>query len=147
MAPLEDALAGVRRALRPGGRFVGELGGHGNVAAVVTALVAALGERGVDGAARLPWTFPTPQEFSQLLEGASFTVSRLELLARPTPLPTGIAGWLATFAGPFFTDLGAEERQRVIARATQFLAPSLRDRSGTWIADYVRLRFSAVARN
>ena len=30
-----DVVAGVRRALRPGGRFVGEFGGFGNIAAIV----------------------------------------------------------------------------------------------------------------
>ena len=37
-----EVIAGVRRALRPGGRFIGEFGGFGNVAAVVTALIAVL---------------------------------------------------------------------------------------------------------
>ena len=37
-----DVIAGVRRALRPRGRFVGEFGGFGNLAAIVTALVAVL---------------------------------------------------------------------------------------------------------
>jgi len=33
-------IAGVARALRPRGRFIGELGGHGNVAAIATAMRA-----------------------------------------------------------------------------------------------------------
>jgi len=33
----ERVLAGVWRALKPGGRFVGEFGGYGNVAVIVTA--------------------------------------------------------------------------------------------------------------
>jgi len=44
----DAAIAGVARALKPGGRFVGEFGGHGNMAAVVTALAAVLDKRGVD---------------------------------------------------------------------------------------------------
>jgi SAM-dependent methyltransferase len=50
-----DVIAGVRRALRPGGRFVGEFGGHTNVAAIIVALIAVLDRRGVDGAAAIPW--------------------------------------------------------------------------------------------
>jgi len=39
----QDAmLAGVKRALKPGSRFVAEMGGHGNIAAIQVALAAVL---------------------------------------------------------------------------------------------------------
>ena len=41
----------VARALRQGGRFVGEFGGHGNVAAMRVALAAALERHGAPGSA------------------------------------------------------------------------------------------------
>ena len=50
----QEVIAGVARALRPGGRFVGEMGGHGNVAAIVTALLAVLERRGIDGQPAMP---------------------------------------------------------------------------------------------
>jgi trans-aconitate methyltransferase len=48
-----EVIAGVWRALKPGGRFVGEMGGHGNVGHIVSALVAALDRRGLDGRSAL----------------------------------------------------------------------------------------------
>ena len=51
-------IAGVARALRPRGRFVGELGGHGNVAAIATAIRAVGALRGGDPAVTAPWFFP-----------------------------------------------------------------------------------------
>ena len=39
----DAVVAGVARALKPGGRFVGEFGGHGNVAAIVTDYFARSG--------------------------------------------------------------------------------------------------------
>jgi hypothetical protein len=51
-------IAAVYRALRPGGRFVAECGGHGCVDTVRTALVRALDQRDIDGEARVPWYFP-----------------------------------------------------------------------------------------
>jgi trans-aconitate methyltransferase len=146
MGPLDAILAGVRRALRPHGRFVGEMGGHGNVASVVTALLAVLGERGIDATQRIPWTFPTADEFATLLEQNGFEIDSLELIYRPTLLPTGIEGWLDTFAGSFLEGLEPQERRAVVARVAVLLGPSLRDRSGRWVADYVRLRFSAAVR-
>lgn len=135
--------AGVARALVPGGRFVGEMGGHGNVAAIVTALVAVLETGGLDGSAAIPWYFPTPEEYREVLEGAGFAVERIELLPRPTPLPTGVDGWLATFAEPFFGRLPEAARDAARDKVVRLLRPSLCDRRGRWTADYVRLRFLA----
>ena len=68
---------------------------------------------------------------------------RMELIPRPTPLPTGMRGWLDTFANPFLAGVEDEERERIFEEVTSLLAPSLRGRSGAWTADYVRLRFAA----
>lgn len=135
---------GVRRALHPGGRFVGEFGGHGNVAALVTALTAALRRFGVDAAARNPWYFPTAEEYRRLLEEGGFRVDRIALMPRPTPLPTGIEGWLATFAEAFLIGLSATDRATIIAEVIDLVGWSLRDSDGRWTADYVRLRFAAT---
>ena len=60
-------IAGVRRALRPDGRFVGEFGGHGCVAKIRKALVDALHRRGINGEAASPWFFPTVEDYSRRL--------------------------------------------------------------------------------
>ena len=138
-----EVVTGVRRALRPAGRFVGEFGGFGNVAAIVTALTAVLQRRGVDAQANNPWYFPTAREYAAVLDEAGFTVVDAWLVPRPTPLPTGMAGWLETFAEPFVRTLPPPERASALEETVRLLAPSLRDRSGQWIADYVRLRFTA----
>lgn len=134
---------GVWRALRPGGRFVGEMGGHGNVARITAALVAALDRRGVNGAAAIPWYFPTPEVYGGLLRARGFRVASIELIPRPTPLPGEIAGWLETFAESFIRQLAPKDRADFIAEVAESLRPILSDESGTWTADYVRLRFAA----
>ncbi|MGK9166782.1 methyltransferase domain-containing protein [Inquilinus limosus] len=144
MRDADAVIAGVRRALKPGGRFVGEFGGHGNVAAIVTALVAALNARGLDGAARMPWFFPTPAEYAAKLEAQGFRVDTIGLAPRPTPLPTGMRGWLDTFANPLLDGIDGAARSALLDEVEALLAPSLRDRAGQWTADYVRLRFAAT---
>ena len=144
MRDADAVIAGVRRALKPGGRFVGEFGGHGNVAAIVTALIAVLNARGIDGAARVPWFFPTPAEYAAKLEAQGFTVETIGLVPRPTPLPTGMRGWLDTFASPFLEGLDGPARIAVLDEVAALLATNLRDQSGRWTADYVRLRFAAT---
>lgn len=140
----DDVIAGVAKALRPGGRFVAEFGGMGNVAAITTALRAVLGEAGIDALAMRPWYFPSPDEHAARLERHGFTVSTIELIPRPTALPTGMAGWLETFAEPFLRHAPAAERAGLLARAVRLLEPALRDSAGNWTADYVRLRFRAA---
>lgn len=139
----DAVIAGVRRALRPGGRFVGEFGGYGNVAAICTALRAVLARRLHEPPRGNPWFFPTTDDYRRRLESQGFVVETIALIPRPTPLPTDMSGWLTTFGGPFFAALPAEDRPAALAEAVALLAPSLRDEEGRWTADYVRLRFSA----
>jgi len=140
----DDVLVSVRRVLRPGGRFVGEFGGHGNVAAIVTALTAVLARRGIDAAAVNPWFCPTPDDYAARLERAGFRVREIALIPRPTPLPTGMRGWLETFAGRFFDALPPADRAKTMDETIALLRPALCDAHGRWTADYVRLRFAAV---
>jgi len=136
-------IAGVWRALRPGGRFVGEFGGHGNVQHIKTALVAALDRRGLDGQAAVPWYFPTPAEYRGLLEAQGFRVRAVELIPRPTPLPGDIVDWLENFAENFTRRVPAAERRDFLSEVGAALRPHLRNPEGVWSADYVRLRFAA----
>jgi len=142
--PNADAVvAGVAQALKPGGRFVGEMGGHANVAAIVTALRAALHARGHNPDDGFGWFFPTAEAYAALLTAHGFTVRQATLIPRPTHLPTGIKGWLATFAGPFLIGVPAAQHPDVLAEVEWLLSRALRTTAGDWIADYVRLRFSA----
>ena len=141
----QDVLKGVRAALRSEGRFVAEFGGHGNIAAVVTAMRAVALYRKADVALAAPWFYPTAHEYASLLDTNGFEVERIELLPRPTTLPTGMHGWLETFRAPFFDQFG-EARSEVLAEVVSLLAPALQDASGRWTADYVRLKVKARAR-
>jgi trans-aconitate methyltransferase len=145
MTKAEAVAAGVRRALKPSGRFVAEFGGHGNVAAIVTALRAVGMRRGGDLALAHPWYFPSPEEYQQLLEKAGFSVKRIALIPRPVVLKTGIAEWLKLFRTPFFDQFGAEAGD-ALAETVELLRPSLCDAAGNWTADYVRLRVEASCR-
>ena len=139
----DAVIAGVHRALEPGGRFVGEFGGHGNVAAITVAILAVLERRGIDGALISPWYFPTANAYRTRLEALGFEVGTIELIPRPTPLPTDMEGWLDTMAGPFFAALEADDRAAALSETARLLQPCLRDDQGCWTADYVRLRFEA----
>ncbi|HUG90686.1 MAG TPA: methyltransferase domain-containing protein [Planctomycetaceae bacterium] len=139
-----EVIAGVARALRAGGRFVGEFGGAGNVARIEAALGAALQRRGIDTGRANPWYFPTPDEYTAELAAHGLRVGRIELIPRPTPLPTGIIGWLETFAEPFTSAVPDAGRAGFLREVEEALRPNLCDAGGTWVVDYVRLRFAAT---
>ena len=143
MKDADPVLEGVARALKPGGRFVGEFGGGDNVARLRRALIGALDRRGHDGAAADPWYFPDEAEYEAKLAAAGFTVESIELIPRWTPLPGDIEGWLETFGGAFLSHLQQEQRAEAVAEVREALREELEDEEGRWHADYVRLRFAA----
>lgn len=135
----------VHRVLKPGGRFVAEMGGHGNIAAIRVALTAVLARHGHAGEEDGVNYYPTPEGYQRSLEMHGFKVQRAALIPRPTALPAGgMAGWLRTFRRGVFEGLPEELRETVVAETVALLAPVLRDETGNWVADYVRLRFVAT---
>jgi trans-aconitate methyltransferase len=145
------ALRSIHRALRPGGRFVAEMGGQGNIAAIRVALAAVLERYGLDAEALAASFFPSPRHYQELLEQAGFRVETMDLIPRATPLPGGEEGmskWLNTFRNGVLDYLPATEREEAVKATVALLRPVLYDSAGEaeagWTADYVRLRFRVV---
>jgi len=139
-----DAVAtGIFASLKPGGRFAGEMGGDGNLAAIRTALRDELDERGFQMPDQDPSWYPDVEEFTRLYCVAGFTDVQARLVDRPTPLPSGVAGWILTFrAGLLDLAMVPAWERDAIAEAVEARLPHLRQSDGTYHADYVRLRFS-----
>jgi trans-aconitate methyltransferase len=138
-----ETVAGV---LRPGGRFVAELGGAGNVSTITDAVIEECAARDVPVAN--PWHFPTTGEQATLLEDAGFEVTVTRLFDRPTELDgdrDGLRNWLEMFGDSLFEKLSERQERDVIEAVEDCLRPELFDaETETWTADYRRLRFVAV---
>lgn len=139
--------AGVAAVLKPGGRFVAEFGGAGNIATVRAAIHARIAEYGHDPVALDPWYYPTREQYGAVLSDAGFTVTSIELIDRPTLVPGDIGDWLDNFAGIFMAALAPAERPLVRHALVEDLRPLLADPAGQWTVDYVRLRVSARLSN
>jgi trans-aconitate methyltransferase len=138
-----DVAEGVRRALRPGGRFVAEMGGGDCVGTIRRAVHECLRRRGIDPWQHDPWCFPSDDEYRQVLEPAGFSIDSIALILRPTPLPGDVSGWLETFCESFLLAVPEGERPALIDDVREMIRPTLQQEDGTWVADYVRLRFAA----
>ena len=137
------AIAGIHRALKPGGRFVAEFGGAGNITSVCRAIESSLARRGIDSLERNPWDFPTCEEYRARLERHGFVVDVVARVDRPTTIPGDLAEWLELFAQPFFAGLTAADRDGVIADIRESLRGRLQDDRGVWTVEYVRIRVRA----
>ena len=137
MKPPEPVVERIGRVLRPGGRFVAEMGGYGNIAAVVEGMRAVLGAGRV--AELNPWYFPSIGEYASLLERHGILVHTAVLFERPTRFEGegGLREWMDMF-GSMFPLTGSQFD--ALART---LRPKL-FRDGDWYIDYVRLRLTAV---
>jgi SAM-dependent methyltransferase len=140
-----DAVAsGLFAILKPGGRFVGEMGAAGNLALLRLAIRDELAARGYVLPADDPAWYPSAEEFSRLYSVAGFVDIRAERIERPTDLPGGVANWVTTFRSGLFDMVMVPEWERddIAAAIEGRVAGELRKPDGSFFADYVRLRFS-----
>ncbi|KNC75127.1 hypothetical protein SARC_12339 [Sphaeroforma arctica JP610] len=140
----DKVIAGVKKALVPGGRFVCEQGGFGNIKVIREALHAALQGRGItDLEARDPWNFSDVESMSRLLVKYGFTINSIELIPRPTRLPTDVKDWVDLFGNTFLVGFDAETRAAVLEEVQAACASLWDEDHGCYFADYVRLRYEA----
>ena len=135
-------LAGVHRALEPGGRFAAEFGGHGNIAAIEVAIRSVLNQLGHNRSVHR--YYPTPEEYALRLGTHGFAVREIDLIPRPTPLPTGMRGWLETFERATLDSIPESQRESFLQQVEDLLRADVCDSRGNWTAHYVRLRFLAT---
>jgi len=138
----EAAVKSIATALRPGGRFVAEFGGHGNIASVQAALRAVFGPTADQ---RSPWYYPSIGEYAPLLERHGFELRDASLFDRPTPLEgeDGMANWLRMFIGTYLRELPPVAADDAVRQLVDHLRPTLYH-DGVWTVDYRRLRVQCV---
>jgi SAM-dependent methyltransferase len=131
----ERAARAIWFALKPAGRFAGEMGGEGNLARLREALDDELVAHGYGPPTFAANWYPAPQEFIAVYEQAGFKDTDARLIERPTPLEHGIAAWVTTFRAGWLDRAGVPHDER------QTIADAVATRVGSPTADYVRLRF------
>jgi SAM-dependent methyltransferase len=142
-----EALRAAYTALKPGGVFVFECGGYGNVAEMVTAIIAAMVANGiplVEAREKIPWYFASEDWMNQTLVGLGFRVEKLELEYRPTKMTEkdsaggGLEGWVRLFGASILD--GLEKSEEIVRDICDYLETVITKEDGTQWIGYVRLR-------
>ncbi|MGW5362124.1 class I SAM-dependent methyltransferase [Actinopolymorpha pittospori] len=136
------AASSIARALAPGGRFVAEFGGAGNIATIADGARTLREDLGL-APVQSPWFFPTIGVYAAMLEAVGLEVSGAWLFDRPTQLAgeDGLANWLRMFCAHLLA--GVPDVDAFLAELAIRLRPVLY-RDGSWWADYRRIRVTAV---
>jgi len=140
----ESVVKCVAAVLRPGGRFVLEMGARGNVESIRRMLEEVLTESG--RTPKSPWFYPSAGEYSTLLEKHGFEIRTAQTFERWTKLEhpdRGLREWLEMFAGSWFEGISPADRTVLIGAIEDRLRATLY-KDGSWWADYRRLRIEAV---
>ena len=142
----EEVIAGVAAALKPGGRFVAEFGGKGNIQKLVAGFHRAFAELGMqppDGVS--PWFYPSVAEYAAMLERHGLEVREASLFDRPTVLEEGQRGlenWIRVFRQAFVEKMATSDAARWISEVERHCRRDL-FHDGSWVLDYRRLRIAA----
>jgi trans-aconitate methyltransferase len=140
-----EVIAGIAKALKPGGRFVAEFGGKGNTGRLVNAIETTLAKYRIAWSEVNPWYYPSIAEYAALLEQHGIELRAAELFDRPTPLEDaeqGLATWLEMFGASFLNRLPDSRRAAFVRDVEAAARPDLW-KNGSWVIDYRRLRIAA----
>ncbi|KIV85878.1 hypothetical protein PV11_01530 [Exophiala sideris] len=134
-------------SLRPGGQFIFEMGGAGNVSEAAAAMTSALYHAGlsIDQARDAsPWFFPSQTWMEKTLTTLGFQVEKLEVEYRPTKLDNGpgggLEGWIKLICGSMLQAVAVEKEASVVREACEVLRDVITREDGSQWLGFVRLR-------
>lgn len=140
-----EFLRSVRGALKPGGTFVFEMGGLGNISEARMALLMSAARRiGLEKAREAdPWFFPDEGWLANVMECevGGWKVERIEREWRPTTAGKGgIEGWVRLMGQSFFDAVPESEKEECIREVVDAAKVVCANPSGGEMLSYVRLR-------
>lgn len=135
------------KSLRPGGTFVFEMGGAGNVAEAAAAMTSALKHSGAsieEARDASPWFFPSQTWMETVLTQIGFHIEKLEVEYRPTKLEQGprggLDGWLRLICAGMLDGVPEPKRDSVVKEVCDVLRDVVTREDGSQWLGFVRLR-------
>lgn len=142
-------LAGIRRALRPGGRVLLQMGGRRNAAAVAEVfddLIAQPQWSGYFEGFTFPWGFHGPEEYRLWLGEAGLRAERVELIEKDMAQEgqAGLAGWVRTTWMPYTSRVPGNLAEELVEQVVDAYAQAHpADATGRLHVPMVRLEVEA----
>lgn len=134
---------GIYRALKKGGRFVGEFAGKRNAEIIRNAVHESLDTMAIDSKRIDPWYLPDETEYRKVLEQAGFSVEEVTLFDRPVVIDYHVSDWIRTFGSPYLALLTEEQKVELLSEVSEKIKPFLFGANDKWTIDYTRIRFLA----
>jgi trans-aconitate methyltransferase len=147
----EAALKGFWKSLRPGGKFLAQMGGKGNAAAVFKIIDSMLEEEKWSSYFRnfvFTYGFYGSEEYEKLLKKAGFLIERLEMSSKDMALEgeRGLFDWISSTWHPYTQQIPEEKREDFIAKlVTLFVSKYPPDSKGCIHVRMMRLEVEALA--
>lgn len=129
------AFANIADAIKPGGRFLADCGGKGNISSIYEAVQSVLGPSEADGL----FHFEDVSSTEKRLVAAGFKVNEVCLVSEPAEFdsPETFRSFIATMIlGAHLAEVDSGEKNALLSRII--------DRLPGMVVDYVRLRIDAV---
>ncbi len=143
----ERVIGGIYRVLKPGGRFIAEFGGKGNIQKLTNGFYRSFAALGMPHGPEMNlWYYPSVGEYTGLLEAHGFEVNFAALFDRPTVLEDaerGLEAWIRMFGRQSFLTRVPEEQRELWIREVERQCRDELFRNGSWELDYRRLRIRA----
>nr|WP_309098730.1 methyltransferase domain-containing protein [Fredinandcohnia onubensis] len=140
--PASEALHGIYRSLKNGGRFIAEFGGKGNVQTITDEIIHQIVKAGFDyKETQFPWYYPSIAEYTNLMEAVGFRVIFAQHYDRPTLLDgeNGLINWINMFGSQLFDGIPISSKREIISNVEKNLKEILYSNK-SWTADYKRIR-------
>ncbi|GHB35860.1 methyltransferase type 11 [Pseudovibrio japonicus] len=143
MQDYRGVIRGVKKALKPGGRFVGEMGSDKNCRIIRSAMEHLFAENPEFGPYKSPWIFPPPSTYIRALKEAGFSIIYHTEIDRRTTLEADMKGWLELFTDTLTQQLNEPQKKRFYRDLVKRLEPQLYSSEKGWEVDHVCMRFAA----
>jgi trans-aconitate methyltransferase len=140
------AIKCIYDSLKPGGRFVYEMGAKHNIEKIHNAVKSVFTDEGFHDNTKVEINyFSSAAEQAVLLEKSGFTISNIIQFERPTELigEDGMKNWLIQFCQPFLNNISKDKTEDILGKAVDLLKQTNYE-NGKWYADYLRLRIKAI---
>jgi trans-aconitate methyltransferase len=145
----KPVLAGLSKALKPGGRCVLQMGGKGNGSGVIQAFDFSIREapwRLSHRSFEFPYGFHAPREYREWMQEADLVPDSVELIEKDMVHESSevFKGWLRTAWLPYVERVRAESRGEFLETVTRrYLAENPADEQGRVHVQMVRLQVLA----